>query len=504
MSTKSDQFIKAVFGDSAEALIKSVSRRPEMAPFLLPRIVVAWVKTLDSFDGHLPGIPNSDLALQKNEAGFGGYLRVGANHHNIQDGSEFHVAALVLSVLGVSDLKKSDVTGPELTRLGAAVDALLEKALKDIPPSNKVARGGGHDYSHLLSPALKGYSLIVRHHEAPHGLEFQANVFHGGRAVGSLVGGEDRKMAPDTLQVHLSDLDDDHRGKGLGQAMYEAAFKHANDFFSIDKVMGDKHSTAADKVHRKLAAKHGWDYVPKVVPGKEDKKPSDYDERFQPYSYVLKEELGKGALDPNAGYKINHKMEGLPGSRVSTVTAHAPSGEVVGFAKFAHTGPHLKSFLVNVDEDHQRKGLATAMYDHAEQNTGKKILPSDVQTDEGKAFSASRKTQKAELPGQPAKPQKQLNAIPPVPPTKQPRRVQTNFTKSDCPPHAIVLSKSQAQNQCRLCGGQFVKNEELTGCICIEDVLNQFDVKKTESEYVLVPKPKVSAEEVLAVRKTLT
>lgn len=47
---------------------------------------------------------------------------------------------------------------------------------------------------------------------------------------------------------------------------------------------------------------------------------------------------------------------------------------------------NIKATSVLVDAAHRRKGLATAMYQHIEQNTGKKFTPSTGQYDDGKAL----------------------------------------------------------------------------------------------------------------------
>lgn len=127
-----NDFIAGVFGEAATALLKSVERRPEFAPFLLPRVVAAWVKSNPSFSGNIPGVLNSELALSKTESGYQGYLRHGAETFEIKDSSEYYVTALVLNSLGMSGLTKAEVNGAELNRLGIVVDSLLSKAIDSL------------------------------------------------------------------------------------------------------------------------------------------------------------------------------------------------------------------------------------------------------------------------------------------------------------------------------------------------------------------------------------
>lgn len=91
--------------------------------------------------------------------------------------------------------------------------------------------------------------------------------------------------------------------------------------------------------------------------------------------------LDKAVLDPSAGYKISHETFTHPnGIQTLHVKAHAPNGQQVGFANFVHSGNSIKSTGIGVDEDHQRRGLATAMGSHALNITGKPIDPG-VMTD---------------------------------------------------------------------------------------------------------------------------
>lgn len=99
------------------------------------------------------------------------------------------------------------------------------------------------------------------------------------------------------------------------------------------------------------------------------------------------EDLIKKVLDPSAGYQLSHEHvgEGTP-EHVTRVSVHSPQGEHVGAATFIHAPEGLKVGTVVVDEDPQRRGLASAMYSHAQTVTGKKVGPSGLQTPEGAAL----------------------------------------------------------------------------------------------------------------------
>jgi len=80
------------------------------------------------------------------------------------------------------------------------------------------------------------------------------------------------------------------------------------------------------------------------------------------------------------GYKISH----IPRDNgVMEIHAHAPDGKHVGYAMiYPHeTEPHaLMPMVTSIRPEHQRKGLATAMYRHAENVSGKMVLPSTDQS----------------------------------------------------------------------------------------------------------------------------
>lgn len=116
---------------------------------------------------------------------------------------------------------------------------------------------------------------------------------------------------------------------------------------------------------------------------------------------LQKEELGKAVLDPSAGYsfKVEH-FAGDPNPNYLTqhpctmVTAHH-GGKQIGRASLYHVADGtLHADLVRVDEPHRRRGVASAMYAEGEKASGKRVAPSEDQTDDGKAFWAGNAQQK--------------------------------------------------------------------------------------------------------------
>lgn len=198
---------------------------------------------------------------------------------------------------------------------------LVKMALKDIPIGLKVsgARSAGgnpkamYDYSHVL-PDKKKYKMVLhdthmgatnilraRLHHTPNG-EKPSQDNDIGYVSGRVHSDNDGKY----LHTTFSQLDPEHRGKGLGLAAYEALMAHAKNKHHANEVQGDDHSTLAHKVHSKLAAKHGMEYVAEAqepAPGgglDDDNDPRSFDEAFGAYRYTLKAEMeGHSELDPS-------------------------------------------------------------------------------------------------------------------------------------------------------------------------------------------------------------
>jgi len=103
------------------------------------------------------------------------------------------------------------------------------------------------------------------------------------------------------------------------------------------------------------------------------------------------------ALDPNAGYTFEYGPYPHGPSWADPmvqVTAHH-NGQRVGHVTFSVNGNTMKPCNVEVVSEHRRKGLASAMYAHAESKAwGRKIVPSGMQTPDGQALWAGNERDK--------------------------------------------------------------------------------------------------------------
>lgn len=264
----------------------------------------------------------------------------------------------------------------------------LAKSVSTIPLGAEA--GGKFDYNHVLTPEHRaaGYSL----HVEDHGPALTAHLNHQGQEVGGVTGMVDgNRGAGATITPH-SVIDEKHRGGGLGGTMYEALMAHAYHN-GIKGVAGDSHSASASRVHQKLSAKHGLGYKGAGF------NPAGFGGQgsYEPYSYDLKSELpmSKVALDPNAGYTFSVEHDDNTYPPLARVWAHH-GGRQVGFVEFNkhHIGrKYMQSRQTYVEPEHRRKGLASAMYAHAESQLGRKMLPSDDQTNAGRALWAGNRIQ---------------------------------------------------------------------------------------------------------------
>ena len=182
--------------------------------------------------------------------------------------------------------------------------SLLKMAIKDIPSGNPLPYtniAGQNktrwDYSHVLSPLQKanGYSIDL----VDHGPRYVVNLRHKDSSIGSVMAYKRENYK--TIEPHADPLDFNHRGKGLGKAMYETLYAHAfhNGFRGV---MGGGHTEAAGRVHEALSRKHGLDYDPAY------KDPSI--PKRGPYKYQLKSELNKMALKD---IPVGERVDARPG-----------------------------------------------------------------------------------------------------------------------------------------------------------------------------------------------
>jgi GNAT superfamily N-acetyltransferase len=121
----------------------------------------------------------------------------------------------------------------------------LKKVVKS---STKYAE---EDYSHLLPEAAKkAYRITVLSPSNSHCGSTVSRLWHESKIVGTVLG---HHWDGKTLEPH-SDVKKQHRGKGLGTALYQALYEHVKKHHGIEKVVvGEEgRSDSAERIHQKL------------------------------------------------------------------------------------------------------------------------------------------------------------------------------------------------------------------------------------------------------------
>ena len=309
----SSKFLKVVLGEEgSKALEKAAERAPVLDSVLVPRTVIAWLSSSIrlGYEGEIPGLENSYIKVTKSDVdNFSGALTVGEQVYPFESAELLHIAAAVGVALGIHGQKMDPaLKSYDLSKLGKSIDLLVnarliarslangdmvQKAISDIAAGKMTFQSPKgdktYDYSHVLPPEHRaaGYSMSIMHSRYD-GLMAQLhhNKEHVGTTGGSVENGK--------LGIDIADLyGNQHIGKGMGSAMYEALMAHAKHHLGATHIGGGIHSTMASKVHERLSAKHGMTYKapPTPAPQLAAPVPGPHDARFGPYEYALKQEL---------------------------------------------------------------------------------------------------------------------------------------------------------------------------------------------------------------------
>jgi hypothetical protein len=432
------RFLKAILGeDGAAALVKAADRAPELEAVILPRALMAWleIRTLEDYEGPIPGQLNSYVQFQKSEDRFTGSIAIGDNVYGFESATLLHLGACIAVVLGADrDMVHADLRDRDLQRLGKNIDLLvrartvvselrkgepLEKAIKDLQPGKKISEAKW-DYSHLLPAAAHqaGYRLHVKH--APGASTFWADLRFGHAKPGAFSIGDMKANHEDgALNIEDSEIaDPGHHGKGLGQAMYEAMMTHGYHTLGLRNIRGGPtHSTSASRVHQKLSEKHGLGYKPTATkfPSLAGPRGEPYDNRMGEYRYALKAEMrpGKGGKE-------------APGPAAAPLEPEQP---------LAPQPP---------DPNQNSKGPVVSLRPQAVKIPQPKTTQEVVQTGKGAV-------------------------------QKHPKKVPT-----------LRVTKSQAEAECNACGGRQFKGDRFTGCFCFRDLAKSVKVESLKDGYNLV------------------
>jgi endogenous inhibitor of DNA gyrase (YacG/DUF329 family) len=133
-------FIKSVLGDqAAEVLFQAVQKSESLAPVLVPRTILAWLNTVSSYEGPIPGTNNTYVKLVKSElGGFSGSVTIGEDLYPMEAASVFEAVAAVATALEVKIQPEAKIRNLELEKLGKSIDLMAKtQLLKTAVGANK-------------------------------------------------------------------------------------------------------------------------------------------------------------------------------------------------------------------------------------------------------------------------------------------------------------------------------------------------------------------------------
>lgn len=146
-----------------------------------------------------------------------------------------------------------------------------------------------------------------------------------------------------------------------------------------------------NKIAGMLGVEIPWELKQDLI---QDSLKSKIEENVHRINTLVKRQLAV-ANSPTYSYQHEHHDLG-DGDMLTHVKAFHPSGKIAGEAMFEHKpNTPLKLADITVHPEHQRKGVASGMLNHAEVNTSKKVADHTAFTDAGAAFWNGRKQLKA-------------------------------------------------------------------------------------------------------------
>jgi GNAT superfamily N-acetyltransferase len=227
---------------------------------------------------------------------------------------------------------------------------------------------------------------------------FEVSVQHNGKPIGSVNAFGNRiDEKHGKVYIGSAELNTGHKGKGLGQAMYEHLYHHAAKN-GYNKVVSTGASEQAQRVHQKIAEKHG------LLP---DTKPGGHTSLIGGMNIVYKNPFSKSMVDLMTKGHVRALIKGAQGDyRKEGITLHHEikdnhvritprdrEGTDLGHFAFDNSAKNKHTYPIDSRiyyTEHRRKGIATAAYSLAEKLTGKKMKPSPERSDSAKALWAQK------------------------------------------------------------------------------------------------------------------
>lgn len=123
-------FLEGVLGQGATALQKAVAKAPVLENLLLPRTIISWlnIATQIGYDGAIPGIPDSQIHLQKSEEdNWSGSIEIAGHEYEFVDADICRVGAHIAVAVGADDDKiNPQAKTVDIVKLGKTIDLLVK------------------------------------------------------------------------------------------------------------------------------------------------------------------------------------------------------------------------------------------------------------------------------------------------------------------------------------------------------------------------------------------
>lgn len=242
---------------------------------------------------------------------------------------------------------------------------------------------------------------IYQEKNSPDGIIHALSQGDPSRPVSLIAGYIEHKGPYKGYNAHLTATAPEHQGQGHGTLLKELATKRHGRMVS-DATLSPAEDRSWQKLKRPdIDVKFGQRFVGDIETHPDDANEAAQDAHIATYKKPLAASEFKKSSLLQKGARGNWKKEGYKlkmnsdvnyyGTPVMHIQAVHPKHGIVGESFIENRGDHLFPHETEVHEDHQRKGLASAMYDLAERHTGSQLQPSiHDQSDDAKALWENR------------------------------------------------------------------------------------------------------------------
>jgi len=451
----SESFLSAVLGpNGARALAKACEKEPSLTGAVVPRAILAWVQTVGSYRGPVPG-GETFFSFSKNEdESYSGVAGIGADVRAFH-GSLATVAAYLSSAVGVDPKEAVSLKELDAQRLGKSIDVLVKsqhaKALADWQVI--------HDDEH--TPKMV-YAFLDEHgNPPPRDLHLSKATIYGG---------------PDPRPVYRVQ---DHKATGIYSAVSGLApTLHHRSYESAPSPWNDFHD---DEWGRNYSDRHRFLFAFEKPEHALDWFTAEGLARFRDGGFHLTEVPAKKIIKSLSGRQViflPHDSFEKPESRIRLLYDHDDRSFLHPKTGVRHYSQHLEDHIgvprdPPVYGDHDGRVPEGSPYFLKSDKGAEAPGPAHAPTQPGAPDKAEAPRKQPAIPKPPpAKaPAAKVNKVPPLK-LKVPKLPGLSITKSEA-----------ATAVCAICGGRQFSNTggslSFSGCRCLRPLAKSVTVTNT-------------------------